>query len=66
MWNLILVYIFYGYQIFFLNLDNLEPAQGRPAPEFEVKARKKVKLDVLEQVPCSPNYLLILGSTQKK
>ena len=35
----------------FFNLDNLEPAQGRPAPELEVKALKIVKLDVLEQAP---------------
>ena len=34
-----------------LNLDHLEPAQGRPAPEFEVKPLKIVKLDVLEQAP---------------
>ena len=40
---------------FFFNLDNLEPASGCPAPELEVKARKIVKLDVLEQVPGSPN-----------
>ena len=32
------------------NLDNLEPAPGRPAPELEVKALKIVKLDVLNQV----------------
>jgi hypothetical protein len=42
-------YIFYGYQIIFLNLDNLEPAPGRSAPELEVKALKIVKLDVLKQ-----------------
>ena len=31
----------------FFDLDNLEPAPGRPAPELEVKALKIVKLDVL-------------------
>ena len=31
----------------FFNLDNLEPAPGRPAPELEVKALKIGKLDVL-------------------
>jgi hypothetical protein len=35
----------------FFNLDNLEPASGRPDPELEVKALKIVKLDVLEQAP---------------
>jgi hypothetical protein len=39
----------------FFNLDNLEPAPGRPAPELEVKALKTVKLDVLEQAPGYPN-----------
>ena len=33
------------------NLDNLEPAPGRPAPELLVKALNKVLLDVLEQAP---------------
>ena len=37
------------------NFDNLEPAPGRPAPGLEVKARKIVKLDVLEQAPGCPN-----------
>ena len=36
---------------FFFNLDHLEPAPGRPAPELDVKALKIVKLDVLEQAP---------------
>ena len=35
----------------FFNLDNLEPASGRPDPELEVKALKIGKLDVLEQAP---------------
>ena len=39
----------------FFNLDKLEPAPGRPAPEFEVKALKIVKLDVLEQALGCPN-----------
>ena len=30
-------YLFHGYQITFLNLDNLEPAPGRPVPELELK-----------------------------
>ena len=54
MWNLILVYILRISNIFF-NLDNLEPAPGRPAPELEVKAQKIVKLDVPEQDPGCPN-----------
>ena len=33
----------------FLNIDNLEPNLGRPAPEMEVKVLKIGKLDVLEQ-----------------
>ena len=58
----------------FLNLDNLEPAPGRPDPELEVKALTIVKLDVLEQAPGYPNYknylisvkyIIISGSTQK-
>ena len=36
---------------FFFNLNHLEPAPGRQAPELEVKALKIVKLDVLEQAP---------------
>ena len=36
---------------YFFNLDNLEPASGRPDPELEVKALKIGKLDVLEQAP---------------
>ena len=39
----------------FFNLDNLEPAPGRPAPELEVKALKIGKLDVLGQAPGGPN-----------
>jgi hypothetical protein len=39
----------------FFNLDNLEPAPGRPAPELEVKALKIGKLEVLGQVPGCPN-----------
>ena len=40
---------------YFFNLDNLEPALGRPAPELEVKALKIGKLDVLGQAPVCPN-----------
>ena len=59
---------------YFFYLDTLEPAPGRPAPELEVKDRKIVKLDVLEQAPGCQNkknylisvkYILIWGSTQK-
>ena len=39
----------------FFDLDNLEPAPGRPAPELEVKALKIGKLDVLGQAPGFPN-----------
>ena len=53
-WNLISINILWILNIFF-NFDNLEPASGRPAPELEVKARKIVKLDVLEQAPGCPN-----------
>ena len=34
---------------YFLNFGNLEPAPGCPAPELEVKARKIVNLNILEQ-----------------
>ena len=30
-------------KLFFFNLDNLEAAPGRPAPEFQVKTLKRVK-----------------------
>ena len=30
-------------KLYFLNLDNLEAAPGRPAPEFKVKTLKIVK-----------------------
>ena len=50
------IYIFHGNQIYiFFNLDNLEPALGRAAPELEIKALKIVKLDVLEQARGCPN-----------
>ena len=39
---------------YFFNLENLEPAPGRPSRELEVKAQKIVKLNVLE-APGSPN-----------
>ena len=39
----------------FFNLDNLKPVPGRPPPEFEVKALKIVKLDVLDQAAGCPN-----------
>ena len=39
----------------FFNLDILEPAPGRSAPELEVKALKMGKLDVLGQAPGCPN-----------
>ena len=42
----------------FFNLENLEPAPGRPALELEVKALKKVKLDVLEQAPGCTKIIL--------
>ena len=38
----------------FFNLDNLEPAPWRPAPELEVKVLKIGKLDVLEQASGCP------------
>ena len=40
---------------YFFNLYNLEPAPGCPVPELEVKALKRVKLDILEQAPGYPN-----------
>ena len=40
---------------YLFNLDPLEPAPGRPAPELEIKALKIVKLDVLELSPGCPN-----------
>ena len=40
---------------YFFNLDHLEPAPRRPAPELEIKALKIIKLDVLEQAPGCPN-----------
>ena len=49
MWNLISIYFTDIKSLF--NLDNLEPASGRPDPECEVKALKIGKLDILEQVP---------------
>ena len=39
----------------FFNLDNLEPAPGRPAPELKVKSLKILELDVLGQAPGCPN-----------
>ena len=44
----------------FFNLDNLEPAPERPAPELEVKVLKNVKLDVLEKALGCPNKKIIL------
>ena len=35
--------IYFTEKLFFLNLDNLEAAPGRPAPEFQVKTLKRVK-----------------------
>ena len=57
-WNLISVYILRISNNSF-NLDNLEPAPGRPALELEVKALKIVKLDDVlenEQAPGCPIY----------
>ena len=58
----------------FFNLDNLEPAQRRPALLFLVLLPPILKLDILEQAPGCPNYtnyfisvkyILIWGFTQK-
>ena len=59
MWNLISVDIVRISNNFF-NLNNMEPAPGRLAPELEVKALKIVKLDVLEQGPGCLNRSLPL------
>jgi hypothetical protein len=53
-WKLISVYVL-RISNHFINLDNLVPASGRPAPELEVKAQKIAKVDFLEQVLGSPN-----------
>jgi hypothetical protein len=36
------IIIYFTEKIFFWNLDNLEAAPGRPAPEFQVKSIKMV------------------------
>ena len=57
----------------FFNLNNLEPAPGRPSSLFLVHLHPILELDVLEQAPGCQNkkkiipvkYILIWGSTQK-
>ena len=47
--------IYFTDSYYFFNLDHLEPAPGRPAPELVVKVLKIVMLDVLEQAPGNIN-----------
>ena len=44
----------------FFNLDNLEPAPGRPAYRFLVRSPLILELDVLEQAPGCPNWKMVL------
>ena len=46
-------------KLFFLNLDNLEAAPGRPAPESQIKTLKKIKFSC-EITFCSIKYIKII------
>ena len=54
--------IYFTETLFFLNLDNLEAAPGRPAPESQIKTLKKMKFSY-EITFCSVKYIKIIFHT---